>query len=88
MQMEATFESNTSAQPHTGSTGPSSSAEGSAGYPAAYLSVGRAWGKTAQRDGKSSAAGCSPMSNWKREDAFDEPWDGVGERSGCGRDWW
>ena len=69
---------NASPQPHTGSTGRSPS-EGSADKPAAYLSVGRAWGKIAQGDRRSSAAGYSPISNWEHGVVLGEPWNGVGE---------
>lgn len=69
---------NASPQPHTGSTGRSSS-EGSADKLAAYLSVRRAWEKIAEGDGRSSAAGYSPMSTWEHGVALGEPWHGVGE---------
>ena len=65
-------------QPHTGSTGRSSS-EVSADKSAAYLSVRRAWGKTTQGDCRSSAAGYSPMSSWEHGAVLGEPWNGVGE---------
>ena len=69
-------------QPHAGSTGRSSSSRASAGKHTAYLPVGRAWGKTAQKDRGSSATGCSPMSQWERGSVLGRPWDGVGEVAG------
>ena len=67
-----------SPQPHAGSTGPSSS-ERSVDTSAAYLSVKRARGETAQRDRQSGAAVGTPMSRWEHGDVLDEPWNGVGE---------
>lgn len=69
---------NASPQPHTGSTGRSSS-KGSADESAAYLSVRRAWAKTTPGDYRSSSAGYSPMSIWEHGGVLGEPWNGVGE---------
>ena len=55
--------------------------EGSSNSPATYLSVTRAWGKTAQGDKASGAVDYSPMSKWEQRAGVDEPWNGVGEVS-------
>lgn len=67
-----------SSQSNTGDTGRSSS-EVSADKLAAYLPVERAWGKPAQEDSRSSAAGYSPMSRWEHNAVFGQPRNNVGE---------
>ena len=72
------LQTNASAQSYTGRTRRSSSGT-SASQPTTYLSVGRAWGKTAQGNKRSSSVGYSPTSNWEHGSPLDEPWNGVRE---------